>query len=230
VLYNTQTNEIIKLLDKDKTTIDISSATAAMSIDPMCEKYYWISPYAYCLNNPVKYKDPNGKWVVGMDGKHVTYTNGQWSSNASTDVQIVGNAMMKTNAGTSHLNEMLSPTSQKISIAVNNDVVKNGNIYDTGVTNNKAGKDSKGNLIVKESNITINVGSIKELTETGNNQLSGMNLEDAIGVVAGHEKGHTEKENIKQSYENKKEGKTHDVEARPIEIEKEIMKEIKDRK
>jgi hypothetical protein len=32
-----------------------------MSIDPLCEKYYWISPYAYCLNNPVKYVDPDGK-------------------------------------------------------------------------------------------------------------------------------------------------------------------------
>ena len=32
-----------------------------MSIDPMAEKYYGISPYAYCLNNPVKYADLNGK-------------------------------------------------------------------------------------------------------------------------------------------------------------------------
>jgi uncharacterized protein RhaS with RHS repeats len=31
-----------------------------MSIDPLCEKYYWISPYAYCLNNPVLYIDPDG--------------------------------------------------------------------------------------------------------------------------------------------------------------------------
>ncbi|GHV36608.1 hypothetical protein FACS1894178_8000 [Bacteroidia bacterium] len=29
-------------------------------IDPMAEKYYPISPYAYCANNPVKYIDPNG--------------------------------------------------------------------------------------------------------------------------------------------------------------------------
>jgi hypothetical protein len=56
-------------LDKDKTTIDISSATAAMSIDPMCEKYYWITPYAYCLNNPVKFVDPDGKDVAILIAK-----------------------------------------------------------------------------------------------------------------------------------------------------------------
>ena len=52
VLFNRHTNEIVKVLDKDETTIDISSATAAMSINPLCEKYDWISPYVYCRNNP----------------------------------------------------------------------------------------------------------------------------------------------------------------------------------
>ena len=33
------------------------------SIDPLCEKYYHISPYAYCAGNPVKYVDPDG-WEV----------------------------------------------------------------------------------------------------------------------------------------------------------------------
>lgn len=60
VLYNTRSNEIIKVLEKDETAIDISSATAAMSIDPMCEKYYWISPYVYCANNPIKWIDLKG--------------------------------------------------------------------------------------------------------------------------------------------------------------------------
>jgi hypothetical protein len=63
VLYNTKTNEIVKVLDKNETTIDLSSAVAAMSIDPQCEKYYWISPYAYCANNPIKYVDPTGEFI-----------------------------------------------------------------------------------------------------------------------------------------------------------------------
>ena len=31
------------------------------SIDPLAEKYYGISPYAYCLGNPINYVDSDGK-------------------------------------------------------------------------------------------------------------------------------------------------------------------------
>jgi RHS repeat-associated protein len=33
-------------------------------IDPLAEKYYSVSPYAYCMNNPLKYIDPNGEDIV----------------------------------------------------------------------------------------------------------------------------------------------------------------------
>ena len=35
-------------------------------IDPLCEKYYDVSPYNYCRNNPVMRIDPNGKWDVNV--------------------------------------------------------------------------------------------------------------------------------------------------------------------
>jgi RHS repeat-associated protein len=34
------------------------------TVDPLVEKYYSISPYAYCLNNPLKYIDPDGRKIV----------------------------------------------------------------------------------------------------------------------------------------------------------------------
>ncbi|BES61850.1 M91 family zinc metallopeptidase [Dysgonomonas capnocytophagoides] len=81
VLFNTKAHEIVKILDKDETTINISSATAAMSIDPLCEKYYWISPYAYVANNPLKYIDPDGRDIL------IYYREGQklmgWSFTGS---------------------------------------------------------------------------------------------------------------------------------------------------
>ena len=38
--------------------------------DPLAEKYYHISPYAYCANNPVNYIDPDGKkiWILNEKG------------------------------------------------------------------------------------------------------------------------------------------------------------------
>lgn len=33
------------------------------SIDPMSEKYYWLSPYLYCANNPVNFVDLDGRDV-----------------------------------------------------------------------------------------------------------------------------------------------------------------------
>ena len=37
------------------------------SRDPLFEKYFWMSPYAYCANNPVKYVDPDGEEFSNTD-------------------------------------------------------------------------------------------------------------------------------------------------------------------
>jgi RHS repeat-associated protein len=61
------------------------------SMDPLCEKYYHISPYAYCAGNPVKYVDPTGMrfelhgddiqgvldMLAKIGGKAVTYSLGE---------------------------------------------------------------------------------------------------------------------------------------------------------
>jgi len=36
-------------------------------IDPMCEKYPWLSPYLYCANNPVNLVDKDGKDIWELD-------------------------------------------------------------------------------------------------------------------------------------------------------------------
>ncbi len=38
--------------------------------DPMSEKYYWLSPYLYCANNPVNAFDPDGNIVIFVNGMH----------------------------------------------------------------------------------------------------------------------------------------------------------------
>ncbi|MDR2948601.1 MAG: type IV secretion protein Rhs [Prevotella sp.] len=39
-----------------------------LSADPLQEKYPNISSYVYCLNNPIKYIDPDGTWVPNAEG------------------------------------------------------------------------------------------------------------------------------------------------------------------
>lgn len=38
------------------------------TVDPLCEKYYNVTPYVYCLNNPIRLIDPDGREVAQPDG------------------------------------------------------------------------------------------------------------------------------------------------------------------
>lgn len=42
---------------------DVAGVPMWTSIDPLAEKYYHVSPYAYCAGNPVMLVDPDGKTV-----------------------------------------------------------------------------------------------------------------------------------------------------------------------
>ena len=68
VLFNTRTNEVVGFVKEDADTlIELKPELQSMSIDPHCEKYYSITPYAYCLNNPVRFIDPDGRDVFITD-------------------------------------------------------------------------------------------------------------------------------------------------------------------
>ncbi len=49
------------------------------TMDPLAEKYYSISPYAYVANNPMNATDPTGMWIQYSDSTgQYRYNNGQW--------------------------------------------------------------------------------------------------------------------------------------------------------
>jgi RHS repeat-associated protein len=53
------------------------------TMDPLCEKYYHISPYAYCGGNPVNAVDPDGRstWVTRIDNYHYRVVGGDLCDN-----------------------------------------------------------------------------------------------------------------------------------------------------
>jgi hypothetical protein len=104
VYFNIKTNKVVGLISEDGKQKNVNPATTAMSVDPKCEKYYWISPYAYCLNNPLKFVDPDGKDArVAITGNAITissniylYGNGATKAVAS---QMQQSIMTKWNNG-----------------------------------------------------------------------------------------------------------------------------------
>ena len=59
-------------------------------IDPLAEKYYHISPYAYCAGDPVNYVDP-----TGMDRYHVESLGTVTSIEQSKDVVLISQSGAK---------------------------------------------------------------------------------------------------------------------------------------
>ena len=69
------------------------------SRDPMFEKYFWMTPYAYCANNPVKYVDPDGRIIDGVtyNKKTKSFTYSEEAIARGTDKYI--EARMATKSG-----------------------------------------------------------------------------------------------------------------------------------
>ncbi len=190
-------------------------------IDRLAEKYYPISPYAFCANNPIKFIDTNGKWIVGTDGKPVSYSQETgWSENASSDVQRVGNAMMKVETGMERLNFMLNHD-EEISITISPEVNLSMYGIDNRIITTTTYSDGTQTETVKHE-ITIFEGTLDYFE--GRGDYAGMDREDAIGAVAGHESGHVEKENTQMAIDGKP---TKEIEKRPNEIEDQMKEEYK---
>ena len=204
------------------------------TVDPLAEKYYSTSPYAYCGGNPVNRTDPDGRWIKGTDGNAVTYNiKSGWSPNATTDAKRIGNSMMYTHKGQSQLNKMFDakhPITLEMSDKTITGLDKKGNkTYQLGNTNNAYDDNCK----VSSSVVTVYEGSINEYIKDNKNskdpeaqsyETNAKDNDQRIGAVAGHESVHaTDADNQHLKYENDKDNDNNDVESAPVQTEDLIL-------
>ena len=202
------------------------------TVDPLAEKYYPTSIYAYCINNPVRLIDSDGRKIVDANG-NVIYTRANgWTANAPADAIRIGEAMMNTRIGTTQFYKMvdaehnitlnISSESKIIKENEGNTIVKQGRAKKY---HNKEGKLISVDIIIYEGSFTNFINANADKSKIYKNVVK--NNDDIIGATATHESVHaTDNENINNSYENEKKGTNHDVEKKPVQVELHYLKEL----
>ena len=92
----------LNMYDFGARMYDVAGVPMWTSIDPLAEKYYNVSPYAYCENNPINAIDPDGNdyWSTNDINEIRNFLNALGSGQTqfdfsnwqhATDAEIVGN-------------------------------------------------------------------------------------------------------------------------------------------
>ena len=120
-------------------------------MDPLCEKYYSVSPYAYCANNPVNAFDPDGKQPVKKMQSDGT-------------IKISWNVVVLNKALGSNASEKAIQKHQRNVKRREANLLKQFNYFLNG--NGKGVKNSKGETIISEYNIiSVDVKNPSDKTE-----------------------------------------------------------------
>ena len=207
-------------------------------MDPLCEKYYSMSPYVYCGGNPVRYVDPDGDKIVDAKMRNQVYVaNGKicYTRYVDKNTKTVINALLLTKTGRKQLLQMIN-SKTNINISISERTNSNNNSYTLGETKQyKDGNDNgiredpkSGKMYIMYAYITIFKGSIKKVIER-NGLYKGLSIQQAIGAVAGHESVHASDseeidKDLKYQKEHKK-GNRKDGEKKPRKIEEQIINE-----
>ena len=110
------------------------------TIDPLAEKYYSISPYVYCANNPIIRVDKDGRdWdaVINHDQRTITIEADFTTYSGAQATQTLQNSAADWNAQSGKFNYVVGEGDNAISYSANFDITVNqsGNGYaENGMT------------------------------------------------------------------------------------------------
>ena len=171
----------IPLLDFGARMYDPTTARWT-AIDPMAEDYHGVSPYAYCLGNPISIIDPNGRWItLYYNGHEYRYQDGQFLQ-YQTEGNNAGSYVPTSDAQVQSLGGMLTELSK----------VKTGKSlidYFSNDENNAYIQFDEGNNVIDLSGVSSTIYLNKDFigetvpTEAGMQQMP-------FWLVVGHELSH----------------------------------------
>jgi hypothetical protein len=199
-------------------------------VDPLAETSRRWSPYTYCMNNPIRYIDPDGMEIVDATGNPITYDpKTGWSQNATNDVKVIHSGLMETKTGRKQW-EKAYTLDRKINMSlVDEKLYDNDGSPALGTTEKSIGFDAETAKYVKTDNIMnikISLGEINESLDGVNN---GLTLRQAIAATAGHEIEHTTEENynltVKQHICGDEVVSKSAIEKKPSEVGEKIREE-----
>ena len=174
-------------------------------IDPLADDYHPISPYVYVANNPINFIDPDGRTIIGSDGKAVTYTrddddNVTWSDNATDDAKKLGNALLLTEEGTSALDKMINIETE-ITLKIDAGEGDGG-----GYAQTDAALDENGDPILNEdgtlqsATITVFEGALNKDKSEGSGRFSDASTDEFLNATGVHENEHLSPDQIQKDY------------------------------
>ncbi len=186
-------------------------------IDLLSEKYYSVSSYVFCAENPLRFNDIDGTKIVDAKGA-VLYRDGQWTPAAkNTDSQKIGNAMMLSETGTAIWNQMdQSPELISMSISPESKTTDNGALV-LGVAETHIGDGGKSvTITIFEGSINLYVSPDKKFEDEKKQEMMRSSTpEERIGAVGTHEGTHA----IDDKVDNERE-------KRAVTNEKQYLKEV----
>ncbi len=181
----------LNLLDENdnviKTLVFSPNEKKFLTMDPLAEKYYSISPYAYCANNPVKYVDPDGRTIQVYD-----YTNNQRTAYEWRDYQGTWGFYDSNNALYAGNNTFIGQLSGALTGLMNagnsgfdlvSGLANHSNVV-TLMYSNRSGVDSQNQLGWNPTGVRRD-GSLESVPTT-----TGMRNDPMINL--GHELGHVD--------------------------------------